>query len=79
MSPSAVKTSHDQSMQDAVRAMSAGADSAERLATPVLQVADLAVSFDNSSGGPRIQAVNGVNMTLFPQQTLAVVGESGCG
>ena len=79
MSPSAVKTSHDQSTQDAVRAMSSGAGSAERLATPVLQVADLAVSFDNSSGGPRIQAVNGVNMTLFPQQTLAVVGESGCG
>jgi oligopeptide/dipeptide ABC transporter ATP-binding protein len=79
MSPSAVKTAHDQSTQDAVRAMSAGAGSAERLATPVLQVADLAVSFDNSSGGPRIQAVNGVNMTLFPQQTLAVVGESGCG
>ena len=79
MSPSAVKTSHDQSTQDAVRAMSGGVDSAERLAIPVLEVADLAVSFDNSSGGPRIQAVNGVNMTLFPQQTLAVVGESGCG
>jgi oligopeptide/dipeptide ABC transporter ATP-binding protein len=46
---------------------------------PVLEVADLAVSFDNSAGGPRIQAVNGVNMTLFPRQTLAVVGESGCG
>ncbi|MFZ4466573.1 MAG: ABC transporter ATP-binding protein [Phycisphaerales bacterium] len=49
------------------------------LSTPVLEVADLAVSFDNSTGGPRIQAVNGVHMTLFPQQTLAVVGESGCG
>ena len=35
------------------------------LSTPVLEVADLAVSFDNSAGGPRIQAVNGVNMTLF--------------
>jgi len=49
------------------------------LTTPVLEVADLAVSFDNSNGGPRIQAVNGVHMTLYPQQTLAVVGESGCG
>ncbi|MFM7809685.1 MAG: ATP-binding cassette domain-containing protein, partial [Planctomycetota bacterium] len=39
------------------------------------------MSFDNASnpGGPRIQAVAGVNMTLFPRQTLAVVGESGCG
>ena len=48
---------------------------------PLLEVSDLAVSFDNASnpGGPRIQAVAGVNMTLFPRQTLAVVGESGCG
>ncbi len=45
---------------------------------PVLTVEDLAVSFDNG-GGDRIQAVNGVHMTLFPNQTLAVVGESGCG
>ncbi|MDA0975049.1 MAG: ABC transporter ATP-binding protein [Phycisphaerales bacterium] len=47
--------------------------------TPLLEVADLAVSFDNSTGGPRIQAVNGVHMTIYPSQTLAVVGESGCG
>ena len=57
----------------------AQAAAVDRLSKPVLEVADLAVSFDNSSGGPRIQAVNGVQMTLFPQQTLAVVGESGCG
>ncbi len=47
--------------------------------TPLLEVADLAVSFDNSGGGPRIQAVAGVRMTIYPNQTLAVVGESGCG
>ncbi len=47
--------------------------------TPLMEVADLAVSFDNSTGGPRIQAVNGVHMTVYPEQTLAVVGESGCG
>ena len=46
---------------------------------PLMEVADLAVSFDNSTGGPRIQAVNGVHMTVYPAQTLAVVGESGCG
>ena len=55
------------------------APAAPATSRPVLEVADLAVSFDNSAGGPRIQAVNGVNMALFPRQTLAVVGESGCG
>lgn len=45
---------------------------------PIMQVKDLAVSFDNGSG-PRIQAVDGVRMTVYPRQTLAVVGESGCG
>jgi ABC-type dipeptide/oligopeptide/nickel transport system ATPase component len=47
--------------------------------SPLLEVADLAVSFDNSTGGPRIQAVSGVSMSVYPRQTLAVVGESGCG
>ena len=45
---------------------------------PLLSVRDLAVSFDNGSG-PRIQAVDGVWMSVYPSQTLAVVGESGCG
>lgn len=45
---------------------------------PIMQVNNLAVSFDNGSG-PRIQAVDGVRMTVYPRQTLAVVGESGCG
>ena len=47
--------------------------------TPLLAVNELAVSFANSAGGPRIQAVAGVSMTVHPNQTLAVVGESGCG
>jgi len=48
---------------------------------PLLAVRDLAVSFQNSADptGPRIQAVAGVSMTIHPRQTLAVVGESGCG
>jgi len=45
---------------------------------PLMEVNSLAVSFDNGSG-PRIQAVDGVRMTVYPRQTLAVVGESGCG
>jgi len=46
--------------------------------SPILEVKDLAVSFANGTG-PRLQAVDGVRMSLFPRQTLAVVGESGCG
>jgi ABC-type dipeptide/oligopeptide/nickel transport system ATPase component len=49
---------------------------------PLLEVADLAVSFDISSSanpGARVQAVDGVSLTVHPRQTLAVVGESGCG
>ena len=45
---------------------------------PIMRVDDLAVSFDNGRG-PRIQAVDGVRMSVYPRQTLAVVGESGCG
>ncbi len=45
---------------------------------PIMEVNNLAVSFDNGSG-PRIQAVDGVRMSVYPRQTLAVVGESGCG
>ena len=48
------------------------------LTQPLLSVRDLAVSFDNR-GGPRIQAVDGNSLTIYPQQTVAVVGESGCG
>lgn len=47
-------------------------------AMPLLRIDDLAVSFDNA-GGPRIQAVDGANLAVYPKQTVAVVGESGCG
>ena len=56
----------------------AGATGAETSTQPILQVDGLAVSFDNGSG-PRIQAVDGVRMAIYRRQTLAVVGESGCG
>jgi len=54
-------------------------DAAAPAARPVFRVEDLAVSFDNGKGSPRIQAVDGVRMSIYPRQTLAVVGESGCG
>jgi oligopeptide/dipeptide ABC transporter ATP-binding protein len=44
---------------------------------PLLHIEDLTVSFA-SERGP-VRAVNGVNLSVYPQQTLAVVGESGCG
>ena len=47
-------------------------------ARPLLEVRDFAVSFDQRSG-PRVQAVDGVNLTIYPRQTVAAVGESGCG
>ncbi|MGP1309587.1 MAG: ABC transporter ATP-binding protein [Phycisphaerales bacterium] len=47
-------------------------------ATPLLEIRDLRVSFDNK-GGPRILAVDGAGMSVYDGQTLAVVGESGCG
>ncbi len=46
--------------------------------SPLLRIRDLGVSFDNGAG-PRIQAVDGASMSVYPGQTLAVVGESGCG
>jgi len=47
-------------------------------AQPLLSVRDFALSFANRDG-PRLQAVDGLSLTLYPQQTVAVVGESGCG
>ena len=44
---------------------------------PLLRIEDLAVTFSTEAG--TVRAVNGVNMSLYPAQTLAVVGESGCG
>jgi oligopeptide/dipeptide ABC transporter ATP-binding protein len=44
---------------------------------PLLRVRDLAVSFGR--GEVRTPAVDGVRLSIFPGQTLAVVGESGCG
>lgn len=50
---------------------------------PLIEVRDLALSFEkrgsSAKRGERVRAVDGVRMSIFPGQTLAVVGESGCG
>lgn len=47
---------------------------------PLLRIERLEVSFPTSRGArDRVRAVNGVSMSVYPRQTLAVVGESGCG
>ncbi len=54
------------------------------LATPLLQVSGLSVSFQLRKGflqrrPPRFDAVKGVSFKVAAGQTLALVGESGCG
>jgi peptide/nickel transport system ATP-binding protein len=44
---------------------------------PLLQVSNLQTFFHTDEGIAR--AVDGVSFSLYPQQTLAIVGESGCG
>lgn len=45
--------------------------------TPLLEVQDLKVEFDTYGG--TVQAVRGVSFAVDAGQTLAIVGESGCG
>ncbi len=51
------------------------------MTTPLLEIDNLAVSFPTASsqGATRVQAVRGVSLQLHRRQTLAIVGESGCG
>lgn len=44
---------------------------------PLLCIHDLAVSFETNKS--KVKAVDGLSLTIYPQQTLALVGESGCG
>jgi peptide/nickel transport system ATP-binding protein/oligopeptide transport system ATP-binding protein len=51
--------------------------------TPLLSIRDLVVHYRSGSwlsgGGKTVYAVNGVSLTVDPGETLALVGESGCG
>jgi ABC-type dipeptide/oligopeptide/nickel transport system ATPase component len=54
---------------------------ADRGSKPLLEVNDLAVSFAgrDEQRATRVRAVTGLSLTIYPRQTLALVGESGCG
>src|SRR6476620_6037266 len=45
---------------------------------PLLEIKDLDVSF-TSDRGTQVPAARGVNLTVYPGQTVAIVGESGSG
>jgi oligopeptide/dipeptide ABC transporter ATP-binding protein len=47
------------------------------MAEPLLELHELSIGFDTEGG--EIRPVQGVSLSIFPGQTLAVVGESGCG
>src|SRR2546421_12603780 len=44
---------------------------------PLLELHNLSVAFDTERG--QIRPVRDVSLSIFPGQTVAVVGESGCG
>lgn len=44
---------------------------------PILTVENLTVEFDTDKG--KVRAIDGINFHVMPGETLAIVGESGCG
>src|SRR5215217_5968282 len=47
------------------------------MAEPLLQVQDLNIAFDTDRG--QVRPVRDVSFSIYPGQTVALVGESGCG
>ncbi len=47
--------------------------------TPILEVEKLVKHFPGPGRGQTVRAVNGVSFALMPGETVAMVGESGCG
>jgi len=57
--------------------VAAHADSAPRAAAPLLAIRDLRVEFETDAGS--VPAVRGVDLEIQAGETVALVGESGCG
>ncbi len=49
----------------------------ERTDTPLLSIRDLRVAFDSQSG--KREVLHGIDLDIFPGETVAIVGESGSG
>src|ERR1700722_11216321 len=47
------------------------------MSNPLLELRNLTIGFDTEAG--EIRPVQDVSLAIYPGQTLAVVGESGCG
>jgi peptide/nickel transport system ATP-binding protein len=47
------------------------------VAEPILSVRDLSVEYKTGTG--TVRAVRGVSFELYPDECIALVGESGCG
>lgn len=46
--------------------------------TPLIEINNLKKHF-KLTGGAKLHAVDGINLKIYPQETVGVVGESGCG
>lgn len=46
--------------------------------TPLIEIIELKKLF-KLNGGARLHAVDGINLSIYPGETVGVVGESGCG
>ena len=76
---------YTRALLDAVPRMGAGrGDRPASVAAPVLSLQDISVAYDLKGGllgrvVQRVHAVEGVSFDIFPGETFALVGESGCG
>ncbi len=49
------------------------------LATPIVQINDLELSFRSKRGRTSVDVLRGIDLAIFRGETLGLVGESGCG